>query len=304
MQIDKRALDIGAKQGGVILRRQAYELGFTAKMIRKRVGTAAWSKVSDDAFLVITPRDDTDRLTAAVTSLHGAVVSHESAARIHGISCVPWLPNTVTVEASQTHRFPGVVVRRTRDMQTSHAVRIAALPVTSIERTTIDLASRLAPQQFRDMFDELVVSKRLDLDRVRKIHGEIGGRGKPGSAVVAAVLEECADGFIAAGSALEQLGRRTLRRWGLPDPTHEYPLPWDPDKRFDEAYPEARLAVEWDSRRWHTKRTDMNRDRARDRSAVEHGWVIVRITWQDLRESPEESMVQLKAILKTRTTPD
>jgi hypothetical protein len=299
MQLDRQATDIGAKQGGVILRSQAYQIGFTEKMIRTRVASRSWSPATRDAFHVIRPHDDVERLRGAVAALRTATVSHESAARLHAFPMVKWTPNTVTVDASTTHRFPGVVVRRSRDLLAAHVVTIARLPVTSPERTLMDLAGRLDPVRFRALFDELVVSKRVQVESLQKIHAEVGGRGKPGSAAMAAALAECADGP-GTVSALEALGRRTLRRFGLPEPEHEYSIPWDAGKRFDEAFVAANVAIEWDSRRWHTRRADMESDRRRDRAAMSHGWLIVRITWKDLREAPEETMSQLKVILSSR----
>jgi hypothetical protein len=211
-------------------------------------------------------------------------------------------PNTVTVHASTTHAFPGVTVRRSRDLEVGHVVTVDRLKVTSPERTLMDLASRLDGQRFRMLFDELIVSRRVDLERLRLIHASVGGRGKPGSAFMSAALGACADQSEVTVSALEGLGRRTLARFGLPEPVHEYPVPWARSQRFDEAFVEARVAVEWDSRRWHTRRADMNRDRARDRSAMANGWLIVRMTWYDLRETPGEAMAQLGVILRTRGT--
>jgi hypothetical protein len=300
MQIDKKATDLGAAQGGVILRSQAYELGFTEKMIRTRLATRTWERATQDAFFVTQPRDDIDRLRAAVAALRGAVVSHESAARLHAFPMVAGTPNTVTVHASTTHVFPGVMVRRSRDLEVGHVVTVDRLNVTSPERTLMDMASRLDGRRFRMLFDELIVSRRVDLERLRLIHDSVGRRGKPGSAFMSAALGACEDQSEVTISALESLGRRTLVRFGLPEPVHEYPVPWAGAQRFDAAFVEARVALEWDSRRWHTRRADMNRDRARDRSAMANGWLIVRVTWQDLRETPAETMAELGIILRTR----
>ncbi len=85
---------------------------------------------------------------------------------------------------------------------------------------------------------------------------------------------------------MERLGARILITEGLPAPHFEFSIPWEADRRFDVAYPDQLLAIEWDSRRWHTRADAFVRDRERDRRAVLHGWRVLRFTWEDLTDQP------------------
>jgi very-short-patch-repair endonuclease len=45
----------------------------------------------------------------------------------------------------------------------------------------------------------------------------------------------------------------------------------------DRCWPEAKLILEIDGRRWHARERDMAKDRARDREAARLGWQTVRV---------------------------
>jgi len=93
------------------------------------------------------------------------------------------------------------------------------------------------------------------------------------------------------------LGLDLLRNAGFPDPETEYTIPWSPKRRFDVAYPDRRLAIEWDSRRWHTQAEAFEQDRRRDRQAVVHGWRLLRFTWLDVIERPGEVAASVRAAM-------
>jgi very-short-patch-repair endonuclease len=60
-------------------------------------------------------------------------------------------------------------------------------------------------------------------------------------------------------------------------------------RRFDDAYPDHRLAIEWDGRRkYHGQFAAFEADRLRDREALLNGWRVVRFTWNDVNNRPQD----------------
>jgi very-short-patch-repair endonuclease len=55
-----------------------------------------------------------------------------------------------------------------------------------------------------------------------------------------------------------------------------------PIAEVDLAWPEVRLCVELDGWMHHGSRAAFTRDRARDRSLLGLGWMLLRYTWQDV----------------------
>ena len=238
-----------------------------------------------------------DLLAGAIAALPTAVVSHASAGRIHRLAGTPDSPPTITVHASKAWRFPEVAVRRTRTVSRGHWVTIDGLPVTSVARAVIDLAADLPEAPWRSMAEQAVVTGRCSLDDLRTVAADACGRGRAGSRLVSAFL---ADSLVGT-SRLERLAIEALAAAGLPTPEIEYPIPWSPGQRFDLAYPEARLAIELDGRRWHSTAERFQADRRRDREALAHGWVVVRFTWEDLTGRPREFVAIVARLLVART---
>ena len=296
MNLDRAAVSLAVRQGGVIRRDQAYACGFTKGQIDHRVRDGQWKPVGHFGYRVIEMTGFEDRLRAAVAALPWAVVSHEAAAQIHHLPKVQRGRSTVLVHSQTTHDFPGVIVRRCHDLLEEHVVDESNLPVTSIPRTIVDLAAHVSERHLSSILASLIVERRVLTDDVRAVVDQVARRGKPGIAKMRRVLAERDEGP-RDGTPLERLGASVLRDFGLPEPLFEYPIPWDQSRRFDAAYPERKLAIEWDSRRWHDDRDAFERDRHRDRDALLHGWRVVRFTWRDLIDHPGEVAGTVRRLL-------
>ena len=296
MNLDREAVRLAVHHGGVISRDQAYGCGFTKGQIDRRVRRGQWQPVGNFGYRVIEMSGFEDRLRAAVAALPRAVVSHEAAAQIHDLSKVPRDRPTVLVHSRTTHGFPGVIVRRCHDLLEEHVLERSGLPVTSIPRTIVDLAPHVSERHLSSILSSLIVERRVQIDNVWAVVDQVARRGKPGIANMRRVLAERDEGP-RTGTPLERLGASVLRDFGLPEPLFEYPMPWDCSRRFDAAYPSAKLAIEWDSRRWHDDPDAFQRDRQRDREALLHGWSVVRFTWRDLVEHPTEVAGTVRQLL-------
>lgn len=297
MHTDKSILDLAAMQGGVIRKDQALEHGMTARMIGRRVRAGRWQAVARSVYRLIDMPEPSSLLRAAVAGLPGAVVSHESAAEALSIPYVRRGLAVVSVHSQTTHSFPGVTVHRCHDLDQSHIAPVFGLPVTTRARTLIDLAALLRQSHLSAILDDQLARKLLTVETLEQTAAGVWRRGKPGSASLRVLLAERLDSPNQSASRLELLGLDVLRDANLPDPAVEYPIPWEENRRFDAAYPDARLAIEWDSRRWHTQVEAFEKDRHRDRQAVLHGWRIVRFTWDDLTSRPGEMAGTVRQLL-------
>ncbi|MDQ3982237.1 MAG: hypothetical protein M3271_06100 [Actinomycetota bacterium] len=57
------------------------------------------------------------------------------------------------------------------------------------------------------------------------------------------------------------------------------------------------MGIEADGRRWHSSETDFARDRVKHNVLVAGGWRILRVTWHDVQERPEQVVVAAKGLL-------
>ena len=89
-----------------------------------------------------------------------------------------------------------------------------------------------------------------------------------------------------SGSERERLLLRLLRRHGFPKPTPQLEIR-DGDGRLvarpDFAYPDLKIAIEYESYRHHVGKAALVRDTARRNAVVALGWAPIAATAEDLR---------------------
>ena len=285
MNPEARAYHTATRQGGVLTRQQLLTIGLTDRLIEHRISSGQWDRLTRGTYLLLPLMDRLDRVRAAAAVLPDGVVSHFSAAEIHGIERLPPSPPTLLVHTQTTHVFPGVNVIRCHDLDESHVETISGLRVTTVARTVVDLASQLTEGQLGVCVDGALAARMTDIESIQSVLDAVARKGKPGVRSMRAVLAERA-GNDHSRSILEQRGLRILEEDMFDGFKLEYPIPWSPRQRFDVAFPKARIAIEWDSRRWHTHVDAFQSDRERDRTAAAHGWRILRFTWADVHDRP------------------
>lgn len=296
--LDRIALDLALQQGGVVTRAQALELGLTPRQIKWRIASGHWTVVQRAVYQLAAPRDRRDLMRTVLVTWPGAVISHESAAGIHQFPFVE--PHGARIVVSHhtrtTHDFPGVEVRRTHDLDGWHVTDVGGLRLTTVARTVVDLAADRSVRHMGAIVDRLTSDGAVELFEIGAVLGATGRRGKPGTTTMREVLGERI-GEDRSGSVLERHGRRLLADAGFPTPQSEYPIPWTIDRFFDDAYPERKIAIEWDSRRFHGQMASFDNDRGRDRDAALHGWVVLRFTWEDVHARPGRVVNTLRTLL-------
>ncbi len=296
MNVDRLVSEISSAQGGAVRLEQVLDTGMTRDQVWHRLRSGRWSRLGRGSYLVTEMTSRDDRLRAAIATLPAAVVSHESAGELHHMSYLPIGLATVTVHTQTTHEFPDVVVRRSHDLIPDQVVSIGELPVTTAPRTIVDLAAIVSRKNLEAILDDAVAAQLVGVSAVAEVASVVGRSGKPGTKNLRAVLEERL-GLALIGTPLERRGNKLLLSIDGPSLRFEYQIPWRPEHRFDAAYPTKQLAIEWDSRRWHLQPSAFDRDRERDREAIIHGWRVLRFTWADVTERPDEVVATVRQAL-------
>lgn len=299
MGIPRSVLDLATTQGGYVTRAQLREASLSDSAINRKIQVGDLVPASQGVYQVLPSDDHINLMRGAMLALPKAVASHQSAAHLLGFPKLPALVPTVTVASHTTHKFLGVTVRRADDLDVSHITMTKQIPVTGVARTLFDLARLLHFREFDAVGEALIVAGRLDVEQFERITEQLARRGKPGTRSSREFIT-ARFGTDPRATILERKGRAVVAAAGLPEPIPQYPVPWDPSRRFDDAYPNARLAVEWDSRTWHEQRAAMLSDRRRDRGAAVHGWFVARFTWEDVTERPTEVSDTVATLLDER----
>ncbi len=299
--LDIKVIEIASRQAGIITRRQAMAAGMTDRMIFRRVQRRRWRRVAAGVYALYPTPPDRIPLAIAVAKLT-ATVSHEAAGDIHGFARIPPGRCVVTVPHRLTNRCDDVIVHESTDLAPEHVMSVDDLPVTTPERTLVDLAAVLRPRHLRVVVESALVQRTVELDGLWACFSGIARRGKPGVAAMRGVLTELSGDPVVVESELERRLLELLRNSGLPEPVAQHGLPWRSTStgRVDFAYPKARLIIECDGRRWHTSVESFEFDRRRDNLAQLAGWRVLRFTWADVIQRAPYVIQAVRSALPAR----
>ena len=152
--------------------------------------------------------------TLAVGGLRG--LSHRSAAALWGLASIPNAPIEIVVAGgSRTHRR-GLITHRSTCLTPQELTKHRGIPVTTVARTLVDLATRVRERELKEAFYR-AESRRL-LQRPTLSHCLTRARARHGSGVLRKLL---ADRPLPLADANPGLKRSLLRFC----PTHGVPIP-------------------------------------------------------------------------------
>jgi very-short-patch-repair endonuclease len=159
-------------------------------------------------------------------------------------------------------------------------------PVTSLDRTVIDMASVLALDDLVCLVDSAMQAGwRLDL----------ATRRLPKRLRSAAVLADAR-----SESTFETLVRLVLVRARLAPEALQFKV-FDDDgrhvARLDFAWPGVKVGLEADGREYHDLPQALHRDRVRANRLANLGWRIFRVTWDDLIRRPAQIVAMIRDAL-------
>lgn len=288
--LDARIGLVASRQGGAVTWSQARASGFGKATIGRRLRSGEWERALPGVYVVTgAPRTRKLELWVAVLAAgEGAVVSHESAARVHGSTGVSPHPITLTARHGSHHRLPGVTVHQIDDVAPRHRMTVGGLPVVTAARSVVDLSSRLALDRLGDVADDLVQRRSTSWPAIGAVFRDVVRPGKPGMPTLAALLDDRCGTSVPPDSKLERALFTALAAGGLPVPVRQMWLPGRGRVRglVDAAYPDARIVIEADGRTYHMRLRDMRRDRERDAQVVRAGWVPMRFMYDQVLDGP------------------
>lgn len=233
-------MDSTGSGGAPFLRQRAIERGLT----KHHLDGPAYHQLFGSVRVSTRSRLTPEMLArAALLVVPGAVVSHHSAAALHG-GVVPEDPSVhlTVATARQRRRRPGLVVHIGRERKT---VRRHSLPVTSAAQTFCDLADHLMLVDLVVLGDSLVHRGRLDPAALVDAAGRMTSGARASARAAAELVRSGVE------SPMETRVRLMMLFAGLPEPTINLSIS-DVDGsvtyRLDLSYPDLRFAIEYDGR--------------------------------------------------------
>jgi len=277
---EQRIAQIAHLQRGRVARRQLIAAGISDSTVDWLVSQHRLIRRVRGVFAVgHSAHVELERETEALLAVReGAVLSHYSAAGLWGL-CAPRADVEVLVRDGRSSRMPGVVVHRSRILE-SRDVRVKrGLPVVSPARALLDIAPTATARQLELAFDRGIAERTLRLSQVRDLLARAGGHG--GRARLAALLGREFGASTVTASQNEERLLALIRRAGLPAPQVNFPFQtW----KLDFYWPTAHFALEVDSHRFHSTHYRFARDRRKDNALRRAKIEVMRIVDEEITE--------------------
>ena len=185
-----------------------------------------------------------------------------------------------------------MITHRARRSDLADATTWRGIPITTVQRTLVDLAAVLEEDQLARAVHEADVRHHTTPKQVEQV---LSARHNwPGARKLRRVIWGEVPVTL---SRLESRFLDVLRNASLPQP--------EVNRRVDGGYvdcrwPEHHLTVELDSYRFHNSRHAWEQDRRREREAHARGDDFRRYTYGDVTEDPRLMLAELRIALRAR----
>jgi very-short-patch-repair endonuclease len=209
-----------------------------------------------------------------------AYLSHHSAAAVWGIRP----PSAGAIDVTVVGRKPAA----RRGIRVHHVAAIhpldvrvhAGIPITSPARALVDIACDLTDRDFERAFDEAIVKRLMTLAAVRAML-LVNGRRRGADRIRAFMSAERTTTM--TRSEAEEMFLALVRKAELPAPEVNARIG---RYEVDFCWRGEGVVVEIDGYAFHSSRAALERDHRRDAELQQMGFIVIRISWRELRHEP------------------
>lgn len=286
--------ELAERQHGVVAWRQLMDLGLGRGQIEDRLRGGLLVVLHRGVFALGHRRIGIhgNWLAAVLACGPHAVLSYGSAAALWGIR--GWR-GPIEVTRRSGHRRPhGVRLHQTRSLPTEHVTVEAGIPVTSPERTLLDLAARLDARQLERALVAADRANRIHWPELRQVVEE--GVGRKGRGTLRRLCGQIDPRAVDTRSNPEIDFLAFCRKANLPPPAVNVLVE---GRLVDFFWPKERLVVEIDSYRYHGDPAAFERDHKSTLALMAADYEVLRITDRMLEDDPRAFMALVRESLNT-----
>jgi very-short-patch-repair endonuclease len=286
-------------QSGVVRREQLAAVGVSPRTLGRRIADGLWEPRGKRAlvFAGTAPGLLTESLVVAHALHPRGVLTGFSALVVRGeLGRDPWAAVFADPQPwvlyPHDNRLPARTIREVPD---AHQLA-AEVPVVTRDRALVDLARHLPFEEARRLVFRAAQVRGSAATMALLERAADLARGHSGAGRVRALVAELATG---AHSDAENLLLSLLVEAGFTGYVANLPVRLGGVAvRIDVAFPQARLAIEVDGRAFHSSPQRFQHDRTRQNRLVAGGWRVLRFTWEDLTQRPEQVLHRIAELLE------
>lgn len=286
-----------ADNHGLVDRQVLLAHGATDDVIKAHVAAGRWVQVQWGVYyLNVTEQTWLAEIRAALLAAGPhALASHRTAAALWHFDGITSQLIELTVPYENRALPNRAILHRTRRRLPNSEVE--GVPVTTVERTLLDLSGLLSDRVMEKMYMSALRLKLTCPDEVSRVVREQGGRGVRGTRRLLRVMSIAGDAL--SGSAAEVDAARLMRDAGIPQPVAQLKvrLPNGGHAYPDFAWPDLMKVVEIDGLGAHSTPDQLSDDLFRQNMLMELGWEIRRFTARQLWSEPKVVQGEIRSFV-------
>jgi very-short-patch-repair endonuclease len=298
---DRLIADIAERQYGYFRLAQCEAVGFTPDRRDARTRSGRWVVRYDRVYRIAgVPPSWRGELLAACWAAPGpAHASHRSAGKLRDLPGGRDDHLEITCHRWRRTRAAGLIIHESKLLDATDLDVIAGIPTASIEQTLLGLAAVCHPDTVEMALDRALHRGSTTIEQLELFVGRKGKQGRDGIGVLRALVRGLDPQAGVPESVKESQLKQLLRRNGFPMPEFQYEI-WHNGRfvaRVDAAYPEHKIAIEYDSYQHHTGRDAIDRDNERRAKLSRINWETIAFTAVTLRRNGSEQLETLRTKL-------
>ncbi|MGH2791519.1 MAG: type IV toxin-antitoxin system AbiEi family antitoxin domain-containing protein [Actinomycetota bacterium] len=278
---------IADEQFGLVRRDEIEALGLSSSGLARLVRSGLLERIRPGVYRLLgaLPSRETEIMAALLWAHDAALASHRTGAEINGIA---GSFEEVEITTTRSVRAPDLIVHRRAVWLPGDATIVDGIPVTSVERTIVDLASVASRRSVERSLDSALLLPGVTLETISRRLEATARQGRNGTTKLRGLIAERETERSPVESPLERDFLTLVRERQMPEPVAQYPVIVDGRivARLDFAYPELKLGIELDGYAFHSSREAFERDRRRLTMLGNEGWRILVFTRNQVNDHP------------------
>lgn len=252
-----------------------------------------------------------DRVRPYTLLCDSSCISHVTAAQLHGFP-LPWFDDEIkTIHVTRPAKSAQIrrksVIGHSNALVSNDIMLIEDIPVTSPERTFLDLSALLSLDDLVAVADFLICEHDRAFEppkppvvSAEKLRANVLNRHHVRGLVKARAALDLMR--VGVDSRPESRLRLILQRAGLPEFTTNYAIPGDPEVWPDLACEEFKTSGQYEGEIHQTPQKQLY-DRNRDERTAERGWLQVKVYKADMRRGEAYVVQMFKHALRAQGWP-
>lgn len=238
-------------------------------------------------------------LAAVLASGDSAVLSHASAAELHGLWEKRPGPVDVIAPSQSGRKIHDIRWHNVRRPMPDEVVVRDGIRCTTVSRTLVDIAGRTSRTSLRRLVEQAAVLRELNVREVDRVLAGGRRRGAPNLRAILDTWRADDERKPILRSPLEAKLLPVLLESGVPRPECNVKLRIDGGKpvEIDMLWRDQRLAIEADGEEAHGTRGAFQSDRQRDQRLVAAGYRVARVTWRQAEDETSAVIARIRRML-------